>query len=153
MPPKDARFKQQHLKNLGERTGRNNKVWDEFIRMAAQYEDREIMAALFRARVRETGQPLAQYRYDLFSVFRANPGFFAQSAHDHFGGNLDCAVDLLVPQSQVLAFHDVEAAAKRATKNPATEGMLDKFMVRAREHHARLASNQSDLKLDTCWKP
>jgi hypothetical protein len=151
LPKKDAEFKKANIGTpLTERDGANSKVWDEFVRMAGEYEDTDVMNALFKARVGSegSGQPLAAYRFDLFSVFRANPNFFARAANAHYAGNLDCAVDLLVPASGVLPFYEVENAAKKVKK---PDALLTKFMTRAKEHDATLrAQKESTLKLEGC---
>ena len=153
MSKADALFKQENIKSpLPKREGAANRVWDEFVRMAPQYEDRDIMKALFAARSTAVGagQTLAQYRFDLFSVFRANPGFFVQVANEHYKGNLDCAVDVLVPQSEVLPFYEVEDAATRRGKKG--DVLLAQFMKRAREYHATMAvSGDSTLRIEKCW--
>lgn len=153
MTKKEALFKQENLRApLPERAGSANRVWDEFVRMAPLYEDRDILKALFSARATTLGggQTAAQYRFDLFSVFRANPGFFVRGANEHFAGNLDCAVDILVPQSEVLPFYEVEdAATKRGKKD---DVLLGQFMKRSREYHASIATTgDSALRLEKCW--
>lgn len=152
LPKKEAEFKKANIATpLAQRAGANAKVWDEFVRIAGQYEDPEVMAAILRAHAvtEPSGQPMAQYRFDLFSVFRANPNFFVRQANGFYRGNLDCAVDLLVPPSGVLPFFEVEDAAKKVKK---PDRLLTKFLKRAREHDARnRASQASNLNLEGCW--
>lgn len=152
LPKKDAEFKKANIGTpLAQRAGTNSKVWDEFVRIAGQYEDADVMNAIFRARhaTELSGQPMAQYRFDLFTVFRASPNFFVRTASQHYKGNLDCAVDLLVPPSGVLPFFEVEDAAKKVKK---ADPLLTKFLKRAREHDARnRASQDPNLELEGCW--
>src|SRR5579859_559953 len=92
---------------LPEDSPENDQVWDRAVKAALEGQDGPGMDAIWSARVRQDGPTLARYRFDLFGIFRARPAFFVASASRHFRGNLDCAVDLLVPDTQVLEFHDV----------------------------------------------
>lgn len=147
----DAAFKREHLGHLTSRRGANHRVWDELIRIAVQHEDREVLDAMLTSRRNhDPGSPLALYRFDMYSVYRAKPEFFINTAARHFHGNIDCAVDLLVPDSQIISYPDVEGIARGNGSHPSPA--LRAFIRRAREHYARISRGEgSNLKLEACW--
>lgn len=143
-------FKRTHLSDLASRRGANHRVWDRLIEIAIADEDREVITAILASRpLHDPGQPLALYRFDVYSLYRAKPELVVDVAREHFDGNLDCAVDLLVPQSQIVSIHDVMNVARR-TETPSPT--LRAFIARAREHYARISEGEdSNLKLEACW--
>jgi hypothetical protein len=151
MTAEERQLKAKHVAKLGPRHGYGNKVWDEFVRMAPEYEDEQILGALFSAQV-EQGHPLVRKRVDLLTVFKAKPAFFVGAGTRFYGGDSYCLLFWLVPSSGVIDFREVDGALGRAIAQDPSNGELAAFRTQAKAWHATLKSADSAGAARDCTK-
>ncbi len=150
MTPPEQKLRDENEAHLGPRQGYQNKVWDEFVRLAPLHQDTRIMDAILDFRP-SPGIASSQYRFDLLKILTRNPAFFVSSVDHHFAGNLDCAIHWLLPQSRLIGLFEVDQPVKKALQADPSNARLKKFLVRSQEQANSIeAKTDSPLKLANC---
>ncbi len=129
----------------------DRKVWGQAVQELIAKENEPLLTALLDTRVR-SGNPAAERRFKLFEIYRSRPSFFVAVADRHWGGNVDCVVDLLVPASGVLSPWEIETVASKEEVRGKATPALRAFHKRVTAYAAQMKAGRPALKLDGCDK-
>ena len=119
---RDQKFKDKHLKKLGQRKGHlGHKAWENFIKIAPKYEDAEILKKMLSI-PHDKGTQYATYLSDLFETYKLNQNFFIKTAYSFYNKKLFCVVEIfkttpeLVPQEEIRKSFDMKSASSLTKK-------------------------------------
>lgn len=150
MTLEEQKLRDENVAHLGPRQGYQNKVWDEFVRLAPLHGDKAIMDAILDFHP-SPGIASSQYRFDLLKILTRDPVFFVNSVDRHFAGNLDCSIHWLLPPSRLIGLFELDQPVKKALQSDPSQALLKKFLLRSQEQAKSIESRtDSPLKLAGC---
>lgn len=120
---RDKAFKEKYLKELKHRRGYlGHKSWDNFVVMAAKYQDKDILNKMLSIK-QDEGPQFVIYLSDLFNVFKKDQSFFIKTAYEFYGKDMFCLVSIFKTAPVTLPLDEIEGSFLIKT----TDKLLMKF--------------------------
>jgi len=108
---KDKSFKEQKLRALTPYgPGFNEEqrtIWNEFVRIAALYEDFDITDRIFELRDKADGIMSTQHSLDLFDICKNNPFFFIRAVDRYYSGNFRAFLSVWINETDEITVQQI----------------------------------------------
>ncbi len=126
--PKDKSFKDKNLRALEPYgPGLNEEqrpLWQEFIRMAALYEDYDITEKMLSLRDETDGVASTQYSLDLFALYKRNPVFFVKAVDRYYKGKFKVFLPVWLNGTLDITLDEIRTVVKDAPRNASMETFM-----------------------------